>query len=98
MQRKPLIASAREAVQTAEDAREIAVKRIEADRLAAERQASSDAQARSQAQADDATRLKEKAQSDAAMAQARRGGSATQCGNSSSRRGKVTGCNGHKPE
>jgi outer membrane protein OmpA-like peptidoglycan-associated protein len=67
---KPLIAVAREAVQTAEDAREIAVKKIEEDRRAAERRASSDAQARSQAQADDATRLKEQAQSDTAKAQA----------------------------
>jgi outer membrane protein OmpA-like peptidoglycan-associated protein len=70
MEKKPLIAAAREAVQTAEDAREIAVKRIDADRLAEERQGSSDAQARSQAQADDATRLKERAQSDAARSQA----------------------------
>ena len=68
--RKPLIAVAREAVQTAEDAREIAVKRIDEDRLANERQAASDAQASSQAQADAATRLKDQAQSDTAMAQA----------------------------
>jgi outer membrane protein OmpA-like peptidoglycan-associated protein len=68
--KKPLIAAARAAVESAEDAREIAVKRIEADRLADERQASSDAQASSQAQADDATRLKEKAQADAANAEA----------------------------
>jgi outer membrane protein OmpA-like peptidoglycan-associated protein len=67
---KPLIAAARQAVQTAEDAREIAVKRIEADSRAAELQASSDAQVRSQAQADHATRMKEQAQSDAAIAQA----------------------------
>lgn len=67
--KKPLIASAREAVQTAEDAREIAVKKIDADRLANERQASSDAQARTQAQADDATRLKQKAESDMAANQ-----------------------------
>ena len=66
--KKPLIAAARAAVESAEDAREIAVKRIDADRLADERQASSDAQASSQAQADDATRLKEKAQADAANA------------------------------
>jgi outer membrane protein OmpA-like peptidoglycan-associated protein len=70
IERKPLIASAREAVQTAEDAREIAVKRIDADRLAAERQGASDAQARSQAEADDATRLKERAESDSARSQA----------------------------
>jgi outer membrane protein OmpA-like peptidoglycan-associated protein len=69
IERKPLIAVAREAVQTAEDAREIAVKKIEEDRRASERQASSDAQARSQTQADDATRLKEQAQSDTAKAQ-----------------------------
>ena len=70
VEEKPLIAAARVAVQTAEDAREIAVKRIDADRAANELQASSDAQARAQVQADDATRLKNKAQSDAAMAQA----------------------------
>jgi outer membrane protein OmpA-like peptidoglycan-associated protein len=70
IEKKPLIAVAREAVQTAEDAREIAVKKMDEDRLANERQASSDAQARSQAQADDATRLQQQAQSDAAKAQA----------------------------
>ena len=68
--KKPLIAASRETVQTAEDAREIAVKKIDEERLANERQASSDAQARSQAQADNATRLKQQAQSDAAKAQA----------------------------
>jgi len=67
--RKPLIAVAREAVQTAEDARAIAVKRMDEERLANERQASTDAQAQSQAQADDATRQKEQAQADAAKAQ-----------------------------
>jgi outer membrane protein OmpA-like peptidoglycan-associated protein len=68
--RKPLISAARAAVESAEDAREIAVKKIDAERLANERQASSDAQARSQAQADDATRLKEKALAETANAQA----------------------------
>jgi len=70
IENKPLIAAARQAVQTAEDAREIAVKRIESDSRAAELQASSDAQARSQTQAEHATRMKEQAQSEAAMAQA----------------------------
>ena len=70
MDRKPLIAAAREAVQTAEDAREIAVKKIEEDRLAETAQASTDAQARSQAEADAATRRQEQAQADAASAQA----------------------------
>jgi outer membrane protein OmpA-like peptidoglycan-associated protein len=68
--KKPLIAVAREAVQTAEDAREIAVKRIDEVRLANERQAAIDAQALSQAQTDAATRLKDQAQSDTAIAQA----------------------------
>jgi outer membrane protein OmpA-like peptidoglycan-associated protein len=68
--KKPLIAVSREAVQTAEDARAIAVKKMDEVRLANERQDSSDAQAKSQAQADDATRQKERAQSDAANAQA----------------------------
>jgi len=70
VENKPLIAVSREAVQTAEDAREIAVKKIDEARLADERQASSDALAISQAQADAATRLKEQAQSDAAKSQA----------------------------
>jgi len=68
--RKPLIAVAREAVQTAEDARAIAVKKIDELRLDNERQASADAQATSQGQADDAIRQKEQAQSDTANAQA----------------------------
>jgi outer membrane protein OmpA-like peptidoglycan-associated protein len=62
--RKPLIAVAREAVQTSEDAREIAVKKLDELRLADERQNSADAQAKSQRQADDAIRQKEQAQSD----------------------------------
>ncbi|MGB8010193.1 MAG: OmpA family protein [Terriglobales bacterium] len=65
---KPLIAVSRDAVQTAEDARAIAVKKLDEIRLANERQASSDAQAQSQAQADNATRQKNQAESDAALA------------------------------
>ena len=68
--RKPLIALSREAVQTAEDAREIAVKKMDEVRLANERQDSADAQANALAQADDATRQKDRAESDAARAQA----------------------------
>jgi outer membrane protein OmpA-like peptidoglycan-associated protein len=76
MDRKPLIAVSREAVQTAEDARAIAVKKMDELRLANERQDSADARAQSQAQADEATRQKHLAQaaqaqsdSDAARAQ-----------------------------
>jgi outer membrane protein OmpA-like peptidoglycan-associated protein len=72
MDRKPLIAVSREAVQTAEDAREIAVKKMVEMRLANERQDSADAQAQSRQQADDARRQKEQAQSDTALAQAAR--------------------------
>ncbi len=67
--KKLLIAASRDAVQTAEDARAIAVKKMDEQRLADERQASADAQAKSQEQADDAIRQKEQAQSDAAKAQ-----------------------------
>lgn len=70
--KKPLIAISREAVQTAEDAREIAVKKMDDVRLANERQDSADAQARTQQQADDATRRRERAEDDTARAQAAR--------------------------
>jgi len=66
---KPLISVSREAVQTAEDARAIAVKKMDDTRLANERQASTDAQAQSQAQADNAMRQKQEAQSDMAANQ-----------------------------
>ena len=68
--KKSLIAVSREAVQTAEDARAIAVKKMDDVRLANERQDSADAQAKSLAQADEATRRKEQAESDTAKAQA----------------------------
>jgi outer membrane protein OmpA-like peptidoglycan-associated protein len=68
--KKPLIAVSREAVQTAEDARAIAVKKMDDVRLANERQDSADALARTQGQADEATRRKEQAESDTARAQA----------------------------
>ncbi|HSY93122.1 MAG TPA: OmpA family protein [Candidatus Binatus sp.] len=68
--RKPLIAVSREVVQTAEDARAIAVKKMGDVRLENERQDSADAQARTQGQADEAMRRKDRAESDAAKAQA----------------------------
>ena len=68
--RKPLISVSRETVQTAEDARAIAVKKMDDIRLANERQNSADAEARTQRQADEATRRKELAESDTAKAQA----------------------------
>ena len=68
--KKPLIAVSREAVQTAEDARAIAVKKMDEVRLANERQDAVDAQAKSQSDADSANRQKERAESDAARARA----------------------------
>jgi len=74
--KKAMITVAREAVQTAEDARAISVKKIEQDRLDNERQTSANNLANTQAQADDAarqrddaTRMKEQAQSDQARAE-----------------------------
>jgi outer membrane protein OmpA-like peptidoglycan-associated protein len=67
--KKPLIAVSREAVQTAEDARAIAVKKMDEVRVANQLQNSADAQAMSQMQADNAMRQKRQAESDAAQAQ-----------------------------
>jgi outer membrane protein OmpA-like peptidoglycan-associated protein len=67
--RKAMIGIAREVVQTAEDARAITVKKIEVERLENERQAAANAQAQTQAEADNATRQKERAQSDQARAE-----------------------------
>jgi outer membrane protein OmpA-like peptidoglycan-associated protein len=64
-----LIATSREAVQTAEDARAIAVKRINSEALATEREAAANARAESQARADRANAQKEAAESAAADAQ-----------------------------
>lgn len=70
--RKAMVGVAREAVQTAEDAREITVRKIEEERLDNERQAAANAQAQTQAQADDATHQKEQAQFDQARAESAR--------------------------
>ena len=67
--KKQLIAISREAVQTAEDARAIAVQKMDDVRLANERQASADAQAKTQSEADAAMRQKEQAESDTTRAQ-----------------------------
>jgi outer membrane protein OmpA-like peptidoglycan-associated protein len=54
--KKQVEMTAREAVQTAEDARTITVKRLEEERLAQERQAAADREARAKADADEATK------------------------------------------
>jgi len=66
---KALIAVAREEVQTAEDAREIAVKKTDEARRVGEQEASATALAQSKAQAVDANRQKRQAKDDAAKAQ-----------------------------
>jgi outer membrane protein OmpA-like peptidoglycan-associated protein len=68
--KKPLIAAAREEVETAEDAREIAIKKIEAEHQANDLQASNDAKVKAQVQADEANRMQQQAQAAAANAQA----------------------------
>ncbi len=70
METKPLIAVSRETVQTAEDAREIAVKKIDEERLANERLAAQGALSTAQNQTDAANGLKAQAQTDAATAKA----------------------------
>lgn len=81
-EKKQIEMSAREAVQTAEDARSITVKRIDEERLAAERQAAADREAKAKADAENAEKAKleaeleaeraarEKAEAEAARAQA----------------------------
>jgi outer membrane protein OmpA-like peptidoglycan-associated protein len=68
--RKVMIAAAREAVQTAEDARAIAVKATNDERLSNERSASAREQSILQDQADDANQQKKQAIDDAANAEA----------------------------
>lgn len=66
--KKSEITVAREAVQTAEDARAITITKMEEERQANDRQASADAEARSRAQADRATQQKQQAQAETAAA------------------------------
>ena len=81
-EKKQIEMAAREAVQTAEDARSITVKRIDDERIAAERQAAADREAKAKSDAENAEKARleaelaaeraarEKAEADAARAQA----------------------------
>jgi outer membrane protein OmpA-like peptidoglycan-associated protein len=69
VENKALISVAREAVQTAEDAREIAVKKIDEVRLANEREAASGALTIAQEQTNAAVGRQQQAQFDASLAQ-----------------------------
>jgi outer membrane protein OmpA-like peptidoglycan-associated protein len=62
--RKPVAMTARQAVQTAEDSRAIAVKRQEEDRLASERQASADREALAKSETETEARLRAQAEND----------------------------------
>jgi outer membrane protein OmpA-like peptidoglycan-associated protein len=73
VEKKPVITVSREVVQTAEDSREIAVKRIEAERLEAERTAAADREARAKAEAREASERRVSAEADTADAVRRRG-------------------------
>ncbi|MGO8791477.1 MAG: OmpA family protein [Terriglobia bacterium] len=68
--KKSEITDAREAVQTAEDARIITVKKIDEERQASELQVSADAEAQAKAQADEADRQAKQAEKAAADAKA----------------------------
>ena len=70
--RKPVTMTAREAVQTAEDSRAIAVKRQEEERLASERQAGADREALAKAETEAEARLRAQAESDQRMEADRR--------------------------
>lgn len=63
--KRPVIMMSREAVQTAEDSRLIAIQRQEAERLAQERQAAADREAAANAQADEQSRLRQQAELEA---------------------------------
>lgn len=67
-EKKQIEMAAREAVQTAEDARSITVKRIEEERLAAERQAAADREAKAKADAENAEKAKLEAELEAERA------------------------------
>ena len=71
-QEKPTAMIAREAVQTAEDARLIALQRIEEERLANERKAAAEREASERARADEARRQRELAEQQARLEAERR--------------------------
>lgn len=70
--RKPVTMTAREAVQTAEDSRAIAVERQEEERLANERRAGAEREALAKAEAENEARLRERAETDRRIATDRR--------------------------
>jgi outer membrane protein OmpA-like peptidoglycan-associated protein len=88
--RKPVTMAAREAVQTAEDSRAIAVKRQEEDRLASERQASADREALAKADAETQARLRMQAEADQKMEAERRGRAESESAAAQSETARIT--------
>jgi outer membrane protein OmpA-like peptidoglycan-associated protein len=72
LDRKALIAASREVVQTADDAREIAVKRIDADRIGADRDAAATRVADANAQSNEDKHARRRAEAASAKADRRR--------------------------
>jgi outer membrane protein OmpA-like peptidoglycan-associated protein len=86
--KKQLISVSREAVETAEDAREIAVKRMEAERIAAERTAAANAEAAAKAQA--AQALRERSEADRQAREARENAQRAQAAQASAEQAAAT--------
>jgi outer membrane protein OmpA-like peptidoglycan-associated protein len=88
--RKPVTMAAREAVQTAEDSRAIAVKRQEEQRLASERQAGADREAVAKAESETQSRLRIQAEADQKMEANRRGRAEAESAAAQSETARVT--------
>jgi outer membrane protein OmpA-like peptidoglycan-associated protein len=88
--RKPVTMTAREAVQTAEDSRAIAVKRQEEARLTSERQAGADREALAKAETETQARLRIQAESDQKMEANRRGRAEAERAAAQSETAKIT--------
>jgi outer membrane protein OmpA-like peptidoglycan-associated protein len=88
--RKSVTMAAREAVQTAEDSRAIAVKRQEEERLAGERRASADREALAKAETEAETRLRMQAETDGRMEAERRARAEAESANAQSETARIT--------
>lgn len=88
--RKPVTMAAREAVQTAEDSRAIAVKRQEEEQLANERQAGADREALAKADAEAETRLRMQAEADQRMEADRRARAEAQSADARNESARIT--------
>ncbi len=88
---KPVTMAAREAVQTAEDSRAIAVKRQEEERLANERKAGADREALAKAETEAEARLRAQAESDQRMEAEKRARAEAERNAAQSETARITG-------